>query len=73
MGRRVARERAAAERALARRVAARRAAVRRRNALRRSGARVCFEEGGKRTCRRPAPLVCVKAPSGRTVCRARRD
>ncbi|MCW3011287.1 MAG: hypothetical protein JWO90_1691, partial [Solirubrobacterales bacterium] len=51
----------------------RRAAVRRRNALRRSGARVCFERSGRKTCRRPAPLVCFK-PLGeeRTVCRARR-
>jgi outer membrane protein assembly factor BamB len=73
IGRRVARRRAAEERALQRRVAARRAAVRRRNALRRSGARVCFEEGGRRVCRRPAPLVCYRLPDApRTVCRPRR-
>ncbi len=74
VGRRVARERRAERRALARRVAARRRAVRRRNALRRSGARVCVKgANGKRTCRRPAPLVCLKRSSdGRTICRVRR-
>jgi outer membrane protein assembly factor BamB len=70
VGRRVERRR----RALAHRVAARRRAVHRRNALRRRGIPVCFKDArGKRTCRRPAPLVCLRRSSDdRTVCRARR-
>ena len=72
VGRRVARRDAARQRALQRRVAARRAAVRRRIELRRSGARVCFDSGGRRVCRRPAPFVCLSVPDGRTICRVRR-
>jgi outer membrane protein assembly factor BamB len=55
-----------------RRVAARRRAVHRRNVLRRRGVKFCFRSHGHRTCRLPAPLVCVKGAGGRTTCRPRR-
>jgi outer membrane protein assembly factor BamB len=60
------------KRKLARRVEARRAKVRRVNAMRRHHREVCFKSGGKRVCRIPRPLVCVKGSNGRTTCRARR-
>lgn len=72
IGRRVARRKQAQARALARRVAARRAAVARRNDLRRRGVRFCFRSDGRRVCRVPEPLVCVRDADGRTTCRARR-
>ena len=69
----VGRRAALRKKALAKRVAARRRAVHRRNQLRRSGVRFCYRSGGKRVCRRPAPLVCFKLDHGtkRTVRRPR--
>jgi outer membrane protein assembly factor BamB len=69
----VGRRAALRKKALARRVLARRRAVHRRNELRRRGVRFCYRAGGRRVCRRPAPLVCFKLDHGtdRTVCRPR--
>jgi hypothetical protein len=54
-------------------VAARRRKVARVQRLRRNGSEVCFREGGRRVCRIPRPLVCVKRSSDpRTVCRPRK-
>ena len=70
--RRIARRIKARERALNHRVAVRRRAVHRRNELRRRGVRFCYRSHGKRVCRLPKPLVCVKAGKyGRTHCRPR--
>jgi outer membrane protein assembly factor BamB len=68
------RERAAARRRAAiRRVIARRAAIRRNKRLRRAGREVCFGRDGRRVCRVPRPLVCLKRSSdGRTICRPRK-
>jgi outer membrane protein assembly factor BamB len=55
------------------RIAARKRAVARRLAQRRAGVEVCFESGGKTTCRIPKPPVCFqRASDGRTIC-ARKD
>jgi len=71
------RRRARAERAdrrrVARRVAARRRAVAANVRARRAGREVCFRRGGRKVCRIPRPLVCVKrGADGRTVCRPRK-
>ena len=61
------------KRALVRRVLARRASIRRNKRLRREGREVCFMRDGRRVCRVPRPVVCLKrASDGRTICRARR-
>jgi outer membrane protein assembly factor BamB len=70
--RRVARRVARRERALARRVAARRRQVARNRQARRQHREVCFRSNGRTVCRIPRPLVCVKRPDHRTVCRPRR-
>jgi hypothetical protein len=61
------------QRFVKRRVARRRAALRRNAELRRKGQAICFRSGGKRVCRVPRPLVCVKSQkTGRVTCRARK-
>jgi outer membrane protein assembly factor BamB len=61
------------QRFVKRRVARRRAALRRNAELRRTGQAICFRSGGKRVCRVPRPLVCVKSQkTGRVTCRARK-
>jgi len=69
INRRVARH----QRFVKRRVARRRALVRRNAELRRKGHAICFRSNGKRVCRVPRPLVCVKSSrTGRVSCRARK-
>ena len=61
------------QRFVKRRVARRRAALRRNAELRRKGQAICFRSGGKRVCRVPRPLVCVKSQkTGSVSCRARK-
>jgi hypothetical protein len=67
----VARRVAGREHRLERRVAARRRALRRNAEARREGREVCFTRNGRKTCRVPRPLVCVKRADDRTVCRPR--
>ncbi|MEA2289731.1 MAG: hypothetical protein QOD55_1728 [Solirubrobacteraceae bacterium] len=69
--RKVARRVAVRKRKLARRVAARKHELRRNAAARRAGRKVCFTRNGRKTCRVPRPLVCVKRADDRTVCRPR--
>jgi hypothetical protein len=46
--------------------------VRRNARLRRRHREICFKSHGRTVCRIPRPLVCVKRPDGRTICRARK-
>ena len=66
INRRIARH----QRFVKRRVARRRAQVRRNAELRRKRQAICFRSKGRRVCRVPRPLVCVKsARTGRVTCR----
>lgn len=69
--RRIARRIAARKYQLNHRLALRRRAIRRRNALIHRGVRFCYRSNGKRVCRPPMPLVCIKSHNDRTQCRPR--
>ena len=61
------------QRFVKRRVALRRAALRATPSQRRKGQAVCFRANGRRVCRVPRPLVCVKSrTTGRVTCRTRK-